>query len=113
MRTCEQGGRGTGGRVTGRQVIAELVEELRGSVAAAEQFEGEMRNLAAYAKALAQAIDCIRTAGGNRCTFATLQSVMLSSMGGGEGGREGGRKAREGREEGEGGRKRGFKVRRG
>ncbi|KAL3158901.1 hypothetical protein ABBQ32_011616 [Trebouxia sp. C0010 RCD-2024] len=55
-----------GGRVTGREVIAELVEELRGSVAAAERFEGEMRNLAAYAKALAQALDCIRTAGGNR-----------------------------------------------
>ena len=55
-----------GGRVTGREVIAELVEELRGSVAAAEQFEGEMRNLAAYAAALAQALDTIRTAGGNR-----------------------------------------------
>lgn len=52
--------------MTGREVIAELVEELRGSVAVAEQFEGEMRNLAAYAKALAQALDCIRTAGGNR-----------------------------------------------
>jgi len=55
-----------GGRVTGKEVIAELVVELRASVAAAEQFEGEMRNLAAYAKALAQALDCIRSAGGNR-----------------------------------------------
>ena len=55
-----------GGRVTGKEVIAELVVELRASVQAAEQFEGEMRNLAAYAKALAQAIDCIRAAGGNR-----------------------------------------------
>ena len=55
-----------GGRVTGREVIAELVVELRVSVEAAEQFEGEMRNLAAYAKALAQALDCIRSAGGNR-----------------------------------------------
>jgi len=57
---------GAGGRVTGREVIAELVMELRASVEAAEQFEGEMRNLAAYAKALAQALDCIRSAGGNR-----------------------------------------------
>ena len=57
---------GAGGRVTGREVIAELVVELRASVQAAEQFEGEMRNLAAYAKALAQALDCIRSAGGNR-----------------------------------------------
>lgn len=55
-----------GGRVTGREVIAELVVELRASVQAAEQFEGEMRNLAAYARALAQALDCIRSAGGNR-----------------------------------------------
>lgn len=70
-RTCDHGGQCTGGRVTGREVIAELVEELRGSVAAAEQFEGEMRNLAAYAKALAQALDCIRTAGGNRWAIAT------------------------------------------
>jgi hypothetical protein len=52
--------------VTGKEVIAELVVELRASVEAAEQFEGEMRNLAAYAKALAQALDCIRSAGGNR-----------------------------------------------
>ncbi len=52
--------------MTGREVIAELVVELRVSVEAAEQFEGEMRNLAAYAKALAQALDCIRSAGGNR-----------------------------------------------
>jgi len=57
---------GAGGRVTGKEVIAELVVELRASVEAAEQFEGEMRNLAAYAKALAQALDCIRSAGGNR-----------------------------------------------
>ena len=55
-----------GGRVTGKEVIAELVMELRASVEAAEQFEGEMRNLATYAKALAQALDCIRSAGGNR-----------------------------------------------
>ena len=52
--------------MTGKEVIAELVVELRASVEAAEQFEGEMRNLAAYAKALAQALDCIRAAGGNR-----------------------------------------------
>ena len=67
----------TGGRVTGREVIAELVEELRGSVAAAEQFEGEMRNLAAYAKALAQALDCIRTAGGSRWVLPPLHTIIL------------------------------------
>lgn len=55
-----------GGRVTGKEVIAELVVELRASVQQAEQFEGEMRNLAAYARALAQALDCIRSAGGSR-----------------------------------------------
>lgn len=60
--------------MTGKEVIAELVEELRGSVAAAEQFEGEMRNLAAYAKALAQALDCIRTAGGNRSAWVPCPS---------------------------------------
>ena len=73
--------------MTGREVIAELVEELRGSVAAAEQFEGEMRNLAAYAKALAQALDCIRTAGGSRWAIATHPcsqiEYVLSGMGGG------------------------------
>lgn len=62
--------------MTGREVIAELVEELRGSVAAAEQFEGEMRNLAAYAKALAQALDCIRTAGGNRCAVSERKEYV-------------------------------------
>ena len=77
---CEYSGQCTGGRVTGREVIAELVEELRGSVAAAEQFEGEMRNLAAYAKALAQALDCIRTAGGNRWGPATLVRTQTHSQ---------------------------------
>ena len=66
-----------GGRVTGREVIAELVQELRGSVAAAEQFEGEMRNLAAYAKALAQALDCIRSAGGNRSAASLYHNPVL------------------------------------
>lgn len=65
--------------MTGREVIAELVEELRGSVAAAEQFEGEMRNLAAYAKALAQALDCIRTAGGNRYSPSAPQQPHMAS----------------------------------
>ena len=71
-------GRCTGGRVTGREVIAELVQELRGSVAAAEQFEGEMRNLAAYARALAQALDCIRSAGGNRSAAHPYTNQALS-----------------------------------
>lgn len=63
-----------GGRVTGKDVIAELVVELRASVQQAEQFEGEMRNLAAYARALAQALDCIRSAGGSRCISPLFMS---------------------------------------
>ena len=58
--------------MTGKEVIAELVVELRASVQQAEQFEGEMRNLAAYARALAQALDCIRSAGGSRCPAQPL-----------------------------------------
>ena len=57
---------GAGGRVTGKEVLAGVGVERGASVEAAEQFEGEMRNLATYAKALAQALDCIRSAGGNR-----------------------------------------------
>ncbi len=65
--------------MTGKEVIAELVVELRASVEAAEQFEGEMRNLAAYAKALAQALDCIRSAGGNR-SVTLLQPPQESKI---------------------------------
>ena len=71
---------GPGGRVTGREVIAELVTELRASVQAAEQFEGEMRNLAAYAKALAQALDCIRSAGGNRYPLRSALYMTADCM---------------------------------
>lgn len=66
--------------MTGREVIAELVLELRASVQAAQQFEGEMRNLAAYAQALAQAIDCIRAAGGNRSAGTTFQRKLCCAM---------------------------------
>lgn len=39
-----------GGRVYGAEVIAELIEELHASVAMSEGFEGEMKNLVAYAR---------------------------------------------------------------
>ena len=68
--------------MTGKDVIAELVVELRASVQQAEQFEGEMRNLAAYARALAQALDCIRCAGGSRyfCCCCWLWRQMLTCI---------------------------------
>lgn len=40
---------GTGGRVSGAEVIAELITELHASVQQAQQFEGEMQMLAEYA----------------------------------------------------------------
>lgn len=66
--------------MTGKEVIAELVVELRASIAQAEQFEGEMRNLAAYARALAQALDCIRSADTSRCLLLPLTPVQPSEQ---------------------------------
>ena len=40
----------TGGRITGSEVMDELIQELDGSVATAAQFEGEMEMLAGYAR---------------------------------------------------------------
>jgi hypothetical protein len=40
----------TGGRVTGAEVISELIFELDASVEAAAGFEGEMQRLAGYAR---------------------------------------------------------------
>lgn len=39
-----------GGRITGSEVMDELIQELDGSVATAAQFEGEMEMLAGYAR---------------------------------------------------------------
>ena len=39
-----------GGRVTGTEVISELIFELDASVEAAQGFEGEMQRLAGYAR---------------------------------------------------------------
>lgn len=39
-----------GGRVYGAEIIRELTQELHASVAMSEGFEGEMKNLANYAK---------------------------------------------------------------
>lgn len=55
-----------GGRVYGSQVINELVEELRASVAMAAGFEGEMAALANTAAALAVVLDCVRDGAGGR-----------------------------------------------
>ncbi len=41
---------GAGGRVTGAEVISELIFELDASVEAASGFEGEMQRLAGYAR---------------------------------------------------------------
>ena len=40
----------TGGRITGVDVIEDLIEELQASVKTAEEFEGEMQTLAGHAK---------------------------------------------------------------
>ncbi|BDA48371.1 Protein FAM91A1 [Coccomyxa sp. Obi] len=55
-----------GGRVTGAEVISELIFELDASVEAASGFEGEMQRLAGYARALATSLRCIRASGGAR-----------------------------------------------
>ena len=39
-----------GGRITGFEVITELIKELHASAEQAERFEGEMRMLAGYAR---------------------------------------------------------------
>lgn len=40
----------TGGRITGTNVIKELIQELHGSAIAAAEFEGEMKMVAGYAR---------------------------------------------------------------
>ena len=39
-----------GGRVTGSDIISDLIQELHASVEAASQFEGEMQMLAGYSR---------------------------------------------------------------
>ncbi|KAK9917406.1 hypothetical protein WJX75_004000 [Coccomyxa subellipsoidea] len=55
-----------GGRVTGAEVISELIFELDASVEAAAGFEGEMQRLAGYARALSTSLRCVRASGGSR-----------------------------------------------
>ncbi|CAK0785595.1 hypothetical protein CVIRNUC_008805 [Coccomyxa viridis] len=55
-----------GGRVTGAEVIAELITELDASVEAAAGFEGEMQRLSGYARALATSLRCVRSSSGSR-----------------------------------------------
>lgn len=40
----------TGGRVTGAEIIAEMITELFSSAEQGQQFEGEMQRLASYAR---------------------------------------------------------------
>lgn len=54
-----------GGRVAGDEVISHLISELRVS-AENEKIDGEIRQLMQTASALAEVLECVREASGNR-----------------------------------------------
>ncbi|PSC69009.1 puromycin-sensitive aminopeptidase isoform X1 [Micractinium conductrix] len=68
-----------GGRVYGADVINELIEELHTSVAMSEGFEGEMKNLVAYARSLALVLECVRASSGGR-PIELLRKESLAAM---------------------------------
>lgn len=68
-----------GGRVTGHDVIADMIHELHLSVEAGRGFEGEMQQLSVYCRSLAMALDTVTAVGGG-AAVELLRKESLTSL---------------------------------